>query len=72
LNPSVSLAQVPYKDEPIDRLDILAIEPHLFAQAILDNQRESGEITLSRDILARMLEAFDCIVAEGLDVPCTA
>jgi hypothetical protein len=54
----------------IDGLDILSIEPHLIAQTILDNKDDAGEITLSRDVLARMLADFDSIGDEELDVLC--
>ncbi len=68
----LSFGQALLKDEPIDGLDLLSIEPHLIAQTILDTQDEAGEITISRDVLARMLEDFECIDDEELDVLCTA
>jgi hypothetical protein len=36
----------------------------------LDNKDDAGEITLSRDVLARMLADFDSIGNEELDVLC--
>jgi hypothetical protein len=59
--PLISFGQALLEDEPIDGLDILSIEPHLIAQTILDNQADAAEISLSRDVLARMLEDFDSI-----------
>jgi hypothetical protein len=59
--PLVSFGQALLEDEPIDGLDILAIEPHLIAQTILDFEDEVGETTMTRDALARMLEDFDSI-----------
>ena len=70
--PLISFGQALLEDAPIDGLDILSIEPHLIAQTILDSQDEAGEITLSRDVLARMLEDFDSISDEEIDVLCTA
>jgi len=64
----LSFRQALLEDEPIDGLDILAIEPHLIAQTILDSQDETGDIDLSREVLARMLEDFDCISDEEIDV----
>lgn len=40
------------------RLDILAIDPHLIAQTILDCQDEAGDLMLSRDVLVTMLVDF--------------
>ena len=71
-SPLISFGQALLEDEPIDGLDILAIEPHLIAQTILDTQDEAGEITLSREVLARMLEDFDSISDEELADLCTA
>ena len=71
-SPLVSFGQALLEDEPIDQLDILAIEPHWIARTILENQEDSGEITLSRDVLARMLEDFDSIEDEELNVLFTA
>ena len=68
----MSFGQALLEDEPIDGLDILAIEPHLIAQTILDTQDEAGDIALSRDVLARMLEDFDSIGDEELADLCTA
>jgi hypothetical protein len=61
LSPFVSFGQALLEDEPIDGLDIFAIEPHLMAQTILDTQNDIGEIVLSREVLARMLEDFESI-----------
>jgi hypothetical protein len=58
-------------DEPIDGLDILAIEPHRIARTILDCS-EAGDVPLSRDVLARMFEDFVSISDEELDVLCSA
>ncbi len=58
-NPLISFGQALLEDEPIDGLDILAIEPHLIAQTILDTQDDAGDIVLSREVLARMFEDFD-------------
>ena len=41
-SPLISFGQALLEDEPIDGLDILAIEPHLIAQTILDTQDEGG------------------------------
>ncbi len=49
--PLVSFGQALFEDEPIDGLDILAIEPHLIAQTILDTQDGAGDIAISRDLL---------------------
>ena len=70
--PLISFGQALLEDEPINGLDILAIEPHLIAKSILEVQDEVGDITLSRDVLARMLEDFDSISDDELDVLCTA
>ena len=64
--PVVSFGQALMEDDPIDGLDILSIEPHLIAQKLLDFQDEAGEITLSRDVLARTLADFDSISDEEL------
>ena len=58
----MSFGQALLEDEPIDGLDLLSIEPHLIAQTILDVEVDAGEITISRDVLARMLEDFNGIV----------
>jgi hypothetical protein len=71
-SPLISFGQALLEDEPIDGLDILSIEPHLLAQTILDFQDDAGDIGLSRDMLARMLEDFDSIGDEDLDALCTA
>jgi hypothetical protein len=63
-SPLISFGQALLEDEPIDGLDILAIEPHLIARTILDGQVEAGELVLSRDVLARMLDDFDRINVE--------
>ena len=62
----LSFGQALLEDEPIDGLDLLSIEPHLIAQTILDVEDDAGEITLSRDVLARMLEDFNGIVDGAL------
>ena len=67
----LSFGQALLEDEPIDGLDILAIEPHLIAQTILDAHDDAGEITISRDVLARMIDDFESIGDEELDVLCT-
>jgi hypothetical protein len=69
--PLISFGQALLKDEPIDGLDILAIEPHLIAQTILDTKNEAGEITLSRDVLARMFEDYDSITEAKRSALCT-
>ena len=71
-SPLISFGQALLEDEPIDGLDILAIKPHLIARTILDTQEEVGDIELSREVLARMLEEFDGIGDEELDVYCIA
>ena len=65
-SPLVSFGQALFEDEPNDGLDILAIEPHLIAQTILDTQGDAGDIALSREVLARMLDDFDSIGDEEL------
>ncbi len=40
----ISFGQALPEDDPIDCLDILAIDPHLIAQTILDRDGEAGEI----------------------------
>ena len=67
-SPLISFGQALLEDEPIDGLDILAIEPHLIAQTILDTQDEAGEFPISRDVLARMLDDFDSISDEELEM----
>ncbi|MFI5459166.1 MAG: DEAD/DEAH box helicase family protein [Isosphaerales bacterium] len=74
-SPLVSFGQALLEDEPIDGLDILdilAIEPHLIAQTILDSQDETDETTVSRDVLARMFDDFYSITDEELADLCTA
>ena len=71
-NPLISFGQALLEDEPIDGLDILAIEPHPIARTILDSQDETGESTMSRDVLARMFDDFDSISDEELADLCTA
>jgi hypothetical protein len=68
----VSFGQALLEDEPIDGLDLLSIEPHLIAQTILDIEGDVGEITISRDVLARMLDHFESIEDEELGLLCTA
>lgn len=68
----MSFGQALLEDEPIDGLDLLSIEPHLIAQTILDSQDDVGEISISRDVLARMLEDFESIGDDEIDVLCTA
>jgi hypothetical protein len=71
-SPMASLDHVLLGDEPIDGLDIFALEPRLIAQAILDSQDDADGITLSVDLLDRMLNDFDDIGDEELDVVRTA
>jgi hypothetical protein len=71
-HPLISFGQALLEDEPIDGIDILAIEPHLIAQTILDTHDDVGEIALSREALARMLEDFDSIGDEEITDLCTA
>ncbi len=70
-SPLLSFGQALLEDEPIDGLDILAIEPHLIAQTILEGQDEADDLVLSREVLARMLEDFDSIRDEELADLCT-
>jgi hypothetical protein len=63
-SPLVSFGQALLEDERIAGLDILAIEPHLIAQTNLETQGEASDFARSREVLARILEAFDCIVDE--------
>jgi hypothetical protein len=70
--PLLPLGLADIEDEPIDGLDILAIEPHLIARAILDCQEEVGDIALSRDVLAWMFEDCASISDEELDALCSA
>jgi hypothetical protein len=65
---SISFGQALLEDEPIDGLDILAIEPHLIAQTILDTLDDVDDIVLSRDVLARMLEDFDRFGDDDLEL----
>jgi hypothetical protein len=58
-SPLLSFGQALLEDEPIDRLDILALEPHLIVQTILDAEDEIGDLTLSREVLATMLAEFE-------------
>ena len=69
-SPLISFGQALLEDEPIDGLDILAIEPHLIAETILDTRDEVGDMEISRDVLARMLDDFDSIGEEVADL-CT-
>jgi hypothetical protein len=71
-SPLVSLGQALIEDEPIDGLDILAIEPHLIGKTILDAQDAIGEIALSREDLAGMFAEFESISDEELDALCMA
>jgi hypothetical protein len=70
--PLLPIGWADIEEEPIDGLDILAIEPHLIARTILDCPEEDGEIPLSRDVLARMFEDFVRISDEELDALCSA
>jgi hypothetical protein len=70
-SPLITFGQALLEDEPIDGLDILAIEPHLFAQTVLD-EGETGDLTLSREVLSRMLEIFDSISDEEVSDLCKA
>jgi hypothetical protein len=58
-------------DEPIDGLDIFSIEPHLIARAILDSDDDVAGITLSREVLRRMLTDFESIDDGDLGALCT-
>lgn len=71
-SPFISFGQALLEDEPIDGLEILAIEPHLIARTILDSQDESADIGLSREILARMLNDFDRISDKEVADICSA
>ena len=71
-NALISFGQALLEDEPIDGLDLLAIEPHLIAQTNLDTQDEADDIELSREVLARMFDDFDTISDDELDAVCTA
>jgi hypothetical protein len=71
-SPLLPLGWAEIEEEPIDGLDILAIEPHLIARTILDCQEEVDDIPLSRDVLARMFEDFVSISDEELDILCSA
>ena len=71
-SPLLPLDLADIEEEPIDGLDILAIDPHLIARTILDCQEEVGEVPLSRDVLARMFEDSASISDEELDVLCSA
>jgi hypothetical protein len=70
--PLISFGQALLEEEPIDGLDILAIEPHRIAQTILDCQDEVDEPALSRDMLDQMLDDFDSITDEQLAELCSA
>ena len=67
-SPLISFGQALLEDEPIDGLDHRSIEPHLFAQTLLDTQDEACDFTLSRELLARMLDDFDSIDDEELAI----
>jgi hypothetical protein len=69
-SPLISLGQTLIDDEPIDGLDILAIEPHLIARTILDYQDADDDLSLSHDELAQMFQDFESISDEELDVIC--
>jgi hypothetical protein len=71
-SPLLPLGWADIEEEPIDGLDILAIEPHLIARTILDCQEDVDDIPLSRDVLARMFEDFVSISDEELDTLCSA
>ena len=71
-SPLLSLGLADIEEEPIDGLDILAIEPHLIARTILDCREEDCEIPMSRDVLARMFENCASISDEELDALCSA
>ncbi len=72
LSPLISFGQALLEDEPIDGLDILAIEPRLVAKTILDSQDETGKTTMSRDVLARMFDDFYSISDDELADLCSA
>ena len=69
-SPFIRFGQALIDDEPIDGLDILAIEPHLIAQTILEYEADTDEIPLSRDELAQTFEDFAGISDAELDVIC--
>src|SRR5262249_947469 len=71
-SPLLPLGLASIEEEPIDGLDILAIEPHLIARTVLDRQEEGGEVRLSRDVLAGMFDDFVSIGDEELDLLCSA
>ena len=71
-SPLLPLGLADIEDEPIDGLDILAIEPHLIARIILGCREEDREIPLSRDVLARMFADCVSISDEELDALCSA
>jgi hypothetical protein len=68
-SPLLPLGLADIEEEPIDGLDLLAIEPHLITRTILDCQ-DDGEIPLSRDVLARMFEDCVGISDEELEALC--
>jgi hypothetical protein len=57
----MSFEQALLEDEPIDGLDILAIEPHLIAKTILDWRDDVGETMLAPNLLRQMLEDIGSI-----------
>ncbi len=65
-SPLISFGQALLEDEPIDGLDVLAIEPHLIARTILDSEDEASESAMSRDILALMFDDFYSISDEEI------
>src|SRR5262249_59824596 len=71
-SPLLPLGLADIELEPIDGLDLLPIEPHLIARTILECQEVDSEITLSRDVLARMFDDFVTITDEELDILCSA
>jgi hypothetical protein len=71
-SPLLSFGQALVEDEPLDGLDILAIEPHLIAQTILDSEDGCGATPLPQELLARMLEEFNSIDDDALADLCTA
>ena len=71
-SPLLPLGWADIEEEPIDGLDILAIEPHLIARTILDCREEDCEMPLSRDVLARMFADCVSISDEELDALCSA
>jgi hypothetical protein len=60
----MSFGQDLLEGEPIDGLDIVAIEPHLIARTILGTHDDAGDLVLCRDMLTWMLQEFDNFAEE--------